>query len=497
MLTIAIHFPAGRYHATPWGKHVNEADVEWPPSPWRLLRALLATWHRKGDQTRFSQAQLEQLFERLASEPPRFALPPARQAHTRHYMPGAGNKTSLVFDAFAVMHKFARLIVQWPRVELNNEDEALLDDLLAKLGYLGRAESWVTAERLNGWDGHFDAFPGDDRLTEDGLAREPTTLLAPLSAADWRQQRDALLQNTDIKSVKGKKGVALQATLPEPLVEALELDTGALQAVGWNAPPAAQQVIYYRPYHALSGRIPRQAESRQSLPIQQARLQLVGKPLPRVEDTLRVAEAFRSALIHTLDQRLGVAVPPLISGHDLPAENRHAHAFFLPEDADADGRIDHLLLHVPGGIDADVLRALDIMNRLWMGKTGEWRLLLDTKGDALGQLSNQGQVWESLTPYLHPWHCKRGFDVEAQLLRECRLRGLPEPTIERLESIPLGRAKRPMRPVQFQRFRRRRGLQQPDRRGSFLRLSFAEPVTGPLVLGFGCHFGLGMFGSKD
>jgi CRISPR-associated protein Csb2 len=39
--TLRLRFPGGRYHATPWGHHVNEGQVEWPPSPWRLLRALM------------------------------------------------------------------------------------------------------------------------------------------------------------------------------------------------------------------------------------------------------------------------------------------------------------------------------------------------------------------------------------------------------------------------------------------------------------------------
>ena len=42
--TIAIRFPLGRYHATPWDRSVNEGAVEWPPSPWRLLRALVASY---------------------------------------------------------------------------------------------------------------------------------------------------------------------------------------------------------------------------------------------------------------------------------------------------------------------------------------------------------------------------------------------------------------------------------------------------------------------
>ena len=33
MTTIELTFPAGRYHATPWGRHVNEGAVEWPLLP--------------------------------------------------------------------------------------------------------------------------------------------------------------------------------------------------------------------------------------------------------------------------------------------------------------------------------------------------------------------------------------------------------------------------------------------------------------------------------
>ena len=47
MTVLQLSFPAGRFHATPWGRHVNEGAVEWPPSPWRIVRALIATWHWK------------------------------------------------------------------------------------------------------------------------------------------------------------------------------------------------------------------------------------------------------------------------------------------------------------------------------------------------------------------------------------------------------------------------------------------------------------------
>ncbi len=67
--------------------------------------------------------------------------------------------------------------------------------------------------------------------------------------------------------------------------------------------------------------------------------------------------------------------------------------------------------------------------------------------------------------------------------------------IERLPTITV--RNRPRRSVHFHRFRSKRGLRQPDTQGCFLRLTFAEPVAGPLALGFGCHYGLGMFQSDS
>jgi CRISPR-associated protein Csb2 len=36
-------------------------------------------------------------------------------------------------------------------------------------------------------------------------------------------------------------------------------------------------------------------------------------------------------------------------------------------------------------------------------------------------------------------------------------------------------------------------LRQPDALGRFVELTFEDPLAGPLALGFGCHFGLGLF----
>ena len=71
MLALSFTFPAGRYHATPWDRHVNEGAVAWPPEPWRLLRGLIATWHHKVKHTgRHSESSLLGLIESLAQELP-------------------------------------------------------------------------------------------------------------------------------------------------------------------------------------------------------------------------------------------------------------------------------------------------------------------------------------------------------------------------------------------------------------------------------------------
>lgn len=41
-LTISIRFLTGRAHLHPWQTHHSEGRVEWPPSHWRILRALVA-----------------------------------------------------------------------------------------------------------------------------------------------------------------------------------------------------------------------------------------------------------------------------------------------------------------------------------------------------------------------------------------------------------------------------------------------------------------------
>lgn len=502
MLSIAIRFPGGRYHATPWGRHVNEAAVAWPPEPWRLLRALLAVWHRKLDADRWPRERLVALLDRLAEAPPQFHLPPAVHAHTRHYLP-IRDKTTLVFDAFARVDPAQALYVVWPALELDADPLALLDALLDGLGYLGRAESWAEARREAPPAGEADCVPiavaaqeatdadasADTADPGAAAAREHVRLLAARPAAGYAAYRRHALAEFG-------RARRIAETLPADWLDALALDTGALQKAGWSRPPAAVDVTYRCPARRLSPRAPsavRLPRPGGSSGIDTVRFALYGRPLPRIEDAIRVGEWLRRSAMSACRP----SVPPAISGHDLPPGQMHGHAFWLAESG-GDGRIDHVLIHVPSGLPADVLAQLAGLTTLTGSHERAWQLLAEWFGRAsdppvgAGALLGRGCVWRSKTPYLQPWHAKRGFGLAEQVRRECRERGLPEPEVSEHAHIEVG--DRRLRPLDFHRFRHKPVAVQPDTRGHALELRFPEPVTGPLALGFGCHFGLGVFG---
>lgn len=523
---IRFRFLAGRYHSTPWGAHVNEAALEWPPSPWRVLRSLIAVWHRKVDSEEVTEEDLARLITLLAEHTPRYRLPPAVHAHTRHYMPtrqSRGERRTLVFDAFARIAADEDLFMVWPDLELEDPDRARLSLLLQRLGYLGRAESWVEAELMDAdWTGRpncWPATPSGDASVNSG-AHEMVTLPAPVDPSGYREWRDSEVAARNLDGPRlGVRDKRILATLPERLIDSLRLDTSEIRAQGWSRHPGMQLVPYLRPIDALGARRRPQRTVTKVPRITTVRLLLRGKPviprgapLPRIEDAIRIGEVARAAAMCKADRLAGdgathCGIPSVLSGHGMGEGNVHGHAFYLPEDSDGDGHIDHILIHAEAGLSRAAVDALAAIKRIWLDTDQEWDVIFDAaectpaavEGDGLrGALRDHPYLrrsasWEPVTPYLHPWYRKKNFGIEDQIRRECRERGLPEPEVERLNSIRV--RERDRRPVHFYRFRtgRRRRGSQPDTRGSFWRLVFPEPVPGPLALGFGCHFGLGIF----
>jgi CRISPR-associated protein Csb2 len=91
-LVLRQEFPLGRFHATPW--RVNPYDDpygEWPPSPWRLVRAVTARWYQleREASPEPDVSQLERLQAALCRSTYAFHLPPGSRKGTplRQYHP--------------------------------------------------------------------------------------------------------------------------------------------------------------------------------------------------------------------------------------------------------------------------------------------------------------------------------------------------------------------------------------------------------------------------
>lgn len=190
---LRITFPWGRFHATPWGRNVNEGAVEWPPSPWRLLRALYATWQARAPH--LDEAVVSRLLDKLA-DPPTYDVPRHAVAHTRHYlpdgthlrgMPKSGTTTAnsddavdKALDTFVTMPTDVPLVVEW-KCDLTTEESTALRELAALLPYLGRAESVCTAVVGDDEERRVPSgtLCGPIDVSESGLANPPLRLLVP------------------------------------------------------------------------------------------------------------------------------------------------------------------------------------------------------------------------------------------------------------------------------------------------------------------------------
>lgn len=532
MPTLLVRFPAGRYHATPWGHHVNEGLIEWPPSPWRLLRALLATgyaklhWPASGPPT-----AARGLIGKLADTLPHYRLPAAAGAHSRHYMPLATldkgrEKTTLVFDTWANVGGV--LAVRWD-VALSAEELLLLSALTDNLSYLGRSESWAVAsvapDGVSLPDGS-DAWPCDG-TSHPGRGWEQVDLLAPVREGDYAEWRHGAvaeaLANIAIgqgakkpSKAEQKKIDAITSAYPDDLIACLQTQTDWLQKMGWSQPPGSRRVIYWRRAESLEVVAPTTMRVVESTPVEAMLLSIAtasanDHALPRITRTLPQAELLHRALVANAT-RAG-RTSGVLSGCDqdgLPLSSAHQHAHVVPLDLDADGHLEHVLVWAPMGLDHQAQAAVRAIRRTFMkgggfplrvavaaaGSLDDLARLPGAYGTRFATLLGPARVWRSITPFVPPRHMKaRGRNtLEGQLRAELESRSRVLPNHVEVLDVRNDRSLLAFR--HFQRSRKR-GPGPPVDCGFAIELHFDEPVAGPLAIGYGSHFGLGLFTAVD
>ena len=476
--TLAIRFPLGRYHATPWDRSVNEGAAEWPPSPWRLLRALIATRHTRWPE--LPEGDLDALLDALA-DLPSYRTPAARAAHTRHYLPDLTHKksdtgkTDLTLDPFLSISRHEELLIRWDN-DLPDTQRAALGKLAELIPYLGRAESVCEA-----------------RLLDEDL--EPDEQW-------WRPGGNGVRQTRLLTATRPVSRTALEVTTLEVRRQRRTLPPGAT----WTNYATADPPRRARPVR------------RTEASVEAVRFAVTGNvPLRSTHGILLADDAHRviggklaaAGITNDRRQRL-LATDGAATGH------QHVHWIPVPDSSQRGATTQSLVLWIPHKLCADEVAAVISLHSL----SGRWgrraegggyeirgypdvQLLFQAAGtiqQVAPELCAPARRWRSLTPYLPVRHRKRQSlteylttDIEAELGYRDQFRNLPTPLVQPLD--PEGNL-----PDRWAReFRRYRLIERMNksRPGLELQLEFTDNIAGPVILGQLSHFGYGIFIPED
>jgi len=250
-----------------------------------------------------------------------------------------------------------------------------------------------------------------------------------------------------------------------------------------------------------------------------ARFAVASQVPPRLTDAISFAERIHAALVCRSD---GSSMFTGCDESGKPLEG-HRHAFIHCESnlglgKGQRGEITHVVIHAPKGFELRDRQALDGLTRVWGHGGHDVQLILlgvgqpedfaglDTAKGASPILA-EAQIWVSRTPFVstrHPKATKTGVpklddnglqigSPEHELRRLLMLAGFPIPSL--VEAVAFtDLAGHETRWLDFRRQRNHgEGKHAIGSFGYGFRVEFPEIVRGPIAIGYGAHFGLGLF----
>lgn len=507
-LIIEQSFPLGRFHATRWKMGAfGDPYGEWPPSPWRLLRALASRWfQRSREMGNEDRSVLDQMLVELSSELPEYYLP----AHTirgeslKQYLPVGleekykykknpvtknqeldyqyrGMATTLTDDTYQLIASNDSFFWVWQNVSI--KDGRLLDELLARVLYFGRAESWTRLRRVEQLP---PKFTGQSvRLHKKRVvASNPVLVPDPFS----ENRLDLLLVPTDHDDIKNR-----------------------------DIPPGT------RWYYAVLPNPPRiriTSKHKNRYPENLTHIQFTigGQVLPTIKYWCLLTEQFRKRALRELCRILtgntkcdypwlDARTKTKMSGFTGKDENGepladHSQAYFavLP---DEEGKAARFVVWRRTPLSQEEVEALFAAARsplLWDSASPKWKiklLPLPFERSHSFKLMGTSHRWKSVTPSVPPRQRRRfrkngkersGETPESIAAKLCR----------RIYGItPLSVISNATEEWPYVHMSARERGQKSRQRIALpafhLVIEFAQPVTGPIALGDSSHFGLGIF----
>ena len=500
-LVIEQSYPLGRFHATRWNQNPFEDPFgEWPPSPWRFLRSLAARWFQYERETATQTDERDRLLNFLAQSPPFFYLPPAsaRGPALKQYQPtevawtDASKKkaackmpkTTLVTDHYRVLPGDDPVVWIWPGLDLDEKCTQLLDALLDRTLYFGRAESFCRMWRVERTGVEANCI----LHRRDSGGDSP--VLVPTPGAALRM--DALLECTD----------------------------GKLLA-GYPIPPGTEWYFASLPPHPAAAPVRASARTAPT-GLHAMQFAVGGRVYPPPDRWIRVAERFRGRVIqHSAARMSGTPRAHygslsaaqkdelvLLTGKDATgaAVKGHPHAYFLLR-PDGEGNPTRLIVWRHGkpftAVEVDAMLEASEEPVTWESGAPDWKLRLVPLPERTALPSDfdgPSHVWSSITPFVPPAGRRRfrengrlrtGETVERVTAKLLEAGGWPTPACVVVDpDKTVWVCLHETRERRFAREQTRTPLVRP---GFHLLIEFDAPVTGPIVIGDSAHFGLGQF----
>ena len=498
-------FPLGRFHANPWRTFPFEDPYgEWPPSPWRLLRAILARSHQYERENDIPcEAWRNALVEAFCKSTFSWGLPSFswRGPGLSQYQPADFSfdppgwkaqkvnakkvyRPTLARDNFWVVGRSKAVsdtsIVWWilKGDAWSKVHPGLLDACLHRMTYFGRAEAITEIQRT-------------EKLSNDTevnciLEQVPSSVSAPVLVP---------IQDATLSQV--------QAVTDDPSV------------ANSTVPPGARWMYAKRPAKPPM-KLPR-SRPQINQPTRLVQFAVGTRVSPSPDSIVVMTQRFRGRVIRTFLagswQRASTAqreAARLLTGKEVDGsplrDHRHLHTRFGVLFDQETGKTSRLLVWRDQPFTdkelCAILNAAEQELPLSFAKAGAkdpWTVRLVPLDSLVPPPAGFGDkahsYWRTTTPYVPPRHVygrkgriKPGESLEEQIRLELTRQGYDATRM----SITVDKGSAEWTRVHRSR-RDRNDQTNTHRRGYNVRLRFDMPVRGPISLGNSSHFGLGLF----
>ncbi|MEY4484885.1 MAG: hypothetical protein RL693_2337 [Verrucomicrobiota bacterium] len=498
-LCIEQSFPLGRFHATPWKVFpYDDPHGEWPPSPWRLLRAVLArSFQLERETGAVSEEQRAQLVQAFATSTIEWHLPDFtwRGPGLRQYQPAEFKRvpaaakepgmmaynTTKVQDNFWLTPSDSNPLV-WiiDGKDWTPDLSALLSACLDRLTYFGRAES------IN-----------QTRLQADAL--------------------DAIHPNCTLLDHRTATAMPILCWKTDVTLDQALCATDDSSVANTNTPPGTVWRFAERPSRPATKPKPSPRRAMRS-PVQLIQFAIGSRVEPRYSEAVRIIERFRSRVLGRFaEQVTGARLKRgwtdastdvkhkaiLLSGKDEhgKALSGHRHTFFFLHGEPSKPtrlcvwRQEHFTDEEQQAILSAASHPLPLSY-----DDDPWTITLVPLDSMVpppaGFANLPSRSWKALTPWVPPRHAldrkgrvKPGHSLEEQLHEELASCGAP--AIQTVSIHKAGWVK------SHQPTKSRDGRTNTNKLGYDVHLSFESPFSGPLMIGHSSHFGLGLFVPAD